>query len=146
MPCGTAAACVGSDGAVVRNNVFQGSGSCSSRFDFSESCGYFSSPLQVAPGNPTAFRNNALDNSGAQGDHAYYNFGSPVTTMDELNALTDMASGGNFLSAAQCSPLRGEISPCVNAGTTESAPTDDIDGELRDDQPDVGADEWTPPP
>ena len=34
-------------------------------------------------------------------------------------------------------------SPCIDAGTSEGAPEDDIDGDLRDSYPDIGSDEYT---
>ena len=37
-------------------------------------------------------------------------------------------------------------SPCINAGTPEGAPSDDIEGNLRDAHPDIGAYEYAAPP
>jgi hypothetical protein len=126
---------VASAGVTLRNNVLQG---CASVFEGSTSA------------DPLIFQNTDLPN-GYLNEQAVYpnvNGTDPRLTATQVNALTDMTTGGNINASCFGSGLGVKHlaagAACIDAGTTTGAPTRDYDGQARDAAPDIGPDEYVP--
>lgn len=107
-----------------------------------------SDPAIVKSGH-TLFRNNVFEQqycvSGVDlgqvgtanyvhnfGVSAYFN-GFPGNSGNFDTYLPPGIDGSGHLQAG---------SPCIDAGTADGRPAEDIDGDARDSSPDIGADEW----
>ena len=68
-------------------------------------------------------------------------------------SISSLGAGNRYGNPAFVRPAWGSLgdyhleqgSPAINAGTTQGAPTVDIEGYLRDSRPDIGAYEWLAP-
>jgi hypothetical protein len=95
--------------------------------------------MAAAPA-PSAIQNNDLLSAVLYLDGA-----TALTTIASVNALP--GASGNF----SADPLLDSDhrltagSPCIDSGTPSAAPLMDLDGDARDQNPDVGADEWACP-
>jgi hypothetical protein len=117
---------------VVRNNLITMS-SCPDAVAFRESVVSY----------PRLFENNnlgVLPFSAFTPAALYLDNGlTRLQTAANVNALTDTTASGT-LSVACTHPLASG-SPCIDAGTPAGAPALDLDGDTRDETPDIGADE-----
>ena len=75
---------------------------------------------------------------------------STIDYCDATNQLGDLIAGGNmlftnpvFLNPAGNDYHLSSLSPCIDAGTTTNAPAVDLDGNIRNAIPDIGAYENT---
>ena len=112
----------GSD-QIVRNNVFSGR-------------------LQIT--NAPVLENNKLSTAPTLLDRGTTR--TEVPTVAELEALLGASASGNISSACPITSDGHHVagSPCIDAGTAVGAPRWDIDGDERDDFPDIGPDEFVP--
>jgi hypothetical protein len=123
--------------AILRNNIVM-PGACPHGIGVAEGDGDADADF-----TPAVLENNDLV-AGPPGTALYRDHGVDLTTVDEVNALTDLTSSDNF--SAPCPLPLVEGSPCVDVGTPEGAPDHDMEDQLRDDGlPDVGPDELIPP-
>lgn len=86
----------------------------------------------TADADPVVFENNSFA--------SYLNDLSTLTSA-QVNALTDTTAAGNIPVCAGSDSHLAPGSTCENAGSTIGVPLYDLDGELRDAQPDIGPDE-----
>jgi hypothetical protein len=128
--CGTVGACVANGSrATIRNNIF-GAGECTARYHFAELCPYPWGMTGLLPANPVVFEHNAFagDSTPRYFDNDSW---STLLSLEQINAMPDVVSSGNLFGSSG-----------IDAGTPTGAPLVDIDGQARDEYPDVGADEW----
>jgi len=120
-------------GGVFRNNALEG---CAAARE------------STADADPSVFEANALnggylDEGAALSDQ----IGTETRLLaDAVNALTDMTTSRNLDASCQFI-FDGHLaagSPCIDAGTSSGAPADDMDGNPRSNQPDIGPDEYVP--
>jgi hypothetical protein len=118
--------------------------------------------IHVAGGSATITNSILWDNTAGDGS-SHQIFGSPTVTYSDVGQAGYAGSNGNINvdpdfvlsdpATAGTAKTTGDYhiqtgSPVVDQGTTIDAPTDDIEGDPRDDgSPDMGADEngETPP-
>jgi hypothetical protein len=129
LVCKSASIFIAAGGALIRNNILVAS-NCSQGANVEEAGG---------SSDPAVLENNAFA-PGLQ--ILYIDIGTiDPRTVEEVNALGDIASSGNF-SAACPLPLSG-TSACVDKGTPTGAPDHDRNGNARSTvSPDVGPEEW----
>lgn len=118
--------------ASFRNNILLAP-TCVQHFPFNR---YASAP------GPTAFEHNDL--FASSGTNVLYLDGStPISDIDAVNALPGATGNFSALPLLDSTQHLSTGSPCIDAGTVTGAPQLDLDGDTRDQSPDVGADEWT---
>ncbi len=130
-------------GGVWRSNIIQGgpvTGAAAALFAFQE---------LGTTADPTELRNNLFFvltpalNAPLYRDEA----ASTLTSAAAINGLTDTTRAGNiegdplFVSPASADYHITSTSPARGTGTAMGAPTIDIDGDVRPNPPDIGADE-----
>lgn len=131
--CTSTAVTSSSGNSTFRNNILLTS-SCQQRTAFARA--------QIAP-SPNLFERNDLLASVL-----YLDGETAVTNIDAVNALFG-PSALNFSADPAFVSNNGELgaaSPCIDAGTSADAPSDDYLGQPRDARPDVGAVEFQGPP
>ena len=102
--------------------------------------------VEVSPMiDPRVFENNDLDPRNTPTAVYRDEATSNLTDATMVNALTDMTVSGNlFVDPMFAAPGDYHLmfaSMCANAGTTTGAPALDMDDDVRDATPDIGADE-----
>jgi len=101
-----------------------------------------------AAADPRVLDHNSLTRHGDIGEaFIYMDEGQSLLSFaSEVNALTDATIAGNIdgcaydLTSTRFVPVPGDPS-CIDTGATFGAPADDIDGEFRDQTPDIGPNE-----
>lgn len=131
--CESVGVALTSGSVALRDNILLAS-TCATRIPFRRAA--------AAP-SPTVFGHNDLF-PGAGFASLYLDGSTLLSTIDAVNALpgatANLAADPLLDSTAHLT----SSSPCIDTGTTTSAPSEDIDGDLRDRTPDIGADEWVP--
>ncbi len=82
-------------------------------------------------GSNTLVRNNITTHYDGDGDHNLV-----VSAADIDDVFVDYVAGDLHLAAG---------SPAIDAGSTDQAPADDVEGTARDESPDIGAYEYEQP-
>jgi hypothetical protein len=122
-------------GSTFRNNAL---GGCVSFREYSTNA------------DPVVFQNNDMPGGYLDEGTNYPNadFSDPRLGATQVNALTDMTTGGNIDAACFTGSTDGKHlaagSACIDAGTSTGAPFVDYDGQARDAHPDIGPDEYVP--
>jgi hypothetical protein len=124
---------------VFRNNILRAGVCQQTRSVFSE---------LVAAADPRIFEHNDLDPTGTPTQLYLDENTTALNTAAAVNALIDMTSFGNISADPGFASYPADVhlkvgSACIGAGTSNGAPSVDMDGAARDPAtPDIGPDEF----